>query len=93
MNTSHCRVCGAAKPPAEYHLNECSGCQKAGEDAGKAYVEKHPDATSSEILYAERMGMSARAHIAHKNYTDPRAFSRFGHIQPGGGNVIPPPVQ
>lgn len=85
MNTSHCRICGAAKQPAEYALNECGECQKTGQAGGEAYLKAHPDATQAEIMYAERMAMSARAHIAHKNYTDPRAFTRFGHIQPGGG--------
>lgn len=89
MLTATCRLCGDAKPVSEYELNQCSKCTAAGNEGRAAFLKANPDASISDLLYAERSAMSARAHTAHRNFTDPRSFSRLGAIpQPPQGGVV-----
>jgi hypothetical protein len=74
---------------AEFAAPWCSGCDTAGKAGGKTFSEANPDASESDIMYAERMARQARAHTAHRNFVDPRDFSSTRGVIPVAGDVRP----
>lgn len=86
MLTASCRICGKSKEPKDYAANECGDCQKLKSTAEAAFKEANPTAPDSDVLYAGRAALNARAHHAHKDFVDPRAFS-------GINGMIPMPPQ
>jgi hypothetical protein len=86
MLTASCRVCGKMKDPSEYAMTECRDCKTVGDEAAQGFAAENPNAAESDILYARRQALNQRAHTAHKNFTDPRAFSAARGMLP-----IPPP--
>lgn len=69
--TSSCQNCGLAKSHGEFSAHYCTACFAAiaGAEA-KATVE------GGDTLTARREALAARAHIAHRNFTDPRVIDR-----------------
>jgi hypothetical protein len=67
----------------------CNACTTLQNEAMQGFAAEHPDASQSDILYAGRMALMSRGHTAHRNYTDPRGFSRTGPDPRLAG--LPPP--
>ena len=89
MLTATCQNCGQPKQPSEYANNTCDGCADARKEAETNFQKSNPNATESQILYEGRRALLHRAHSAHKNFTDPRAFSGVRGmipIPPTGGD-------
>lgn len=82
MLTSHCRICGAPKEPADYASNECRGCSTLRTEAEQHFAAEHPGAGESDILYAGRQALNQRAHHAHRNFVDPRQHSAVSGMIP-----------
>lgn len=56
----------------------CRACQTSFNEAAQHFAAENPNAAQSDILYAGRQAMLSRAHTAHRNFVDPRTFSRAG---------------
>ena len=69
--TASCSNCGGAKSHGEFANIYCTDCFSAiaGAEA-KATVE------NTDLAAARREALAARAHTAHRNFTDPRALDR-----------------
>jgi hypothetical protein len=93
MLTSTCRVCGNSK--SDFVATECANCQTIRTETRQYMKAEFPNASESDILYAERQALNQRAHHAHRNYIDPRDHSRmrspFTPVPPQGrANDTPP---
>ncbi len=75
MITSHCRICGSPKTYATLHMNECSDCSSLADKHVETLRTEKPELSESDLLYERRQALNQRAHHAHRNFVDPRAFS------------------
>lgn len=73
MLTSTCRICSG--PKTDYAANECENCTTIRSETRQYMRAEFPNASESDILYAERQALNQRAHHAHRNFVDPRGFS------------------
>ena len=69
--TSHCQNCGGAKSVDMYANDYCQECISAVAGAEADAVANNLDTAS-----ARRAALSARAHSANRNFTDPRLLDR-----------------
>lgn len=69
--TSHCMNCGGPKAHGEFLDNYCGECMSA-----VAGAEAEAQASNSDTAAARRRVLADRAHIAHRNFVDPRALDR-----------------
>jgi uncharacterized Zn finger protein (UPF0148 family) len=76
MLTASCRNCGFPKEPANYGDNFCPTCTTSRREAEQHFAAENPKASESDILYAGRQALMARAHHASRNFTDPRSWRK-----------------
>jgi hypothetical protein len=69
--TSNCQNCGNAKTVDMYANDYCQDCISAVAGAEAEAVAQNGDTAS-----ARRAALSARAHSANRNFTDPRLLDR-----------------
>lgn len=89
MLTATCQNCGAAKDPKDYANPNCATCTSTASEAAQHYAAEHPGCAQSDALYAGRKALLQRAHHAHRNFVDPRAFGATRGmipIPPQGGD-------
>lgn len=79
MMSSTCYNCGRPKQSvAEFSQNFCNECTTAKNEAEQGFAAENEKGiqegtvTQSDILYAGRRALMARAHTAHRNFSDPR---------------------
>lgn len=82
MLTATCGNCGQPKSPNEYADPYCSTCTTSKREAEQHFAAEHPKAAESDIIYAGRRALQERAHHAHRNFVDPRDFSRRSGMIP-----------
>ena len=69
--TSSCMNCGGVKEQGEFLNDYCSECMSA-----VAGAEAAAQAENGDTAAARRRALADRAHIAHRNFVDPRAIDR-----------------
>jgi hypothetical protein len=69
--TSHCQNCGNRKAAGDMYELYCYDCFSSAEGAKAAAVAEGKDPSD-----ARRDALARRAHIAHRNFTDPRGIDR-----------------
>lgn len=69
--TANCQNCGSPKQQGEFANLYCSDCF-----AAIAGAEAKAMAENTDTAAARREALAARAHTAHRNFTDPRILDR-----------------
>jgi hypothetical protein len=74
MRNTYCSNCSGPKNGLDYNPH-CPDCTTIKREAEQHFAAENPGASESDILYAGRQALTQRAHHAHRNFVDPRAFS------------------
>jgi uncharacterized Zn finger protein (UPF0148 family) len=82
MLTATCRNCGTPKDRANYGDNYCPTCTTVQREREQGFAAENPEASQSDIIRAGKTALAERAHTAHRNFVDPRAFSSTRGIMP-----------
>lgn len=69
--TSHCMNCGHAKESGQFLADFCGDCFSAIEGA-----KAQATAEGTNLDAARRKALAERAHVAHRNFVDPRVIDR-----------------